>query len=132
MEGNVTENYGSRDQYLDAASHWQSLFQEGQHEINHLQTKISSLERDKARLEAQVSALKKEPVIKQEEPSRPSTAQPKSSVQKRKNVVKDDTQLQHKKLRVSNGTVGGSMDAPIVLVDEMSRFEDEGLGKQSF
>lgn len=50
-------------------------------------------------------------------------------MKKRKTPFLDDSsaRLVHKKVKPS-GQGGGTVDASIVVVDDMARFEDQGLG----
>jgi hypothetical protein len=46
------ENYGSAEEYLDAAAYWHDMFKDSQVEIHDLQTRIAKLERVNERLTA--------------------------------------------------------------------------------
>ncbi|TID18236.1 gb [Venturia nashicola] len=52
LEGSRVANYGSADEYLDAAAYWHDMFKESQIEIHGLQTQMVKLERVNERLKA--------------------------------------------------------------------------------
>ncbi|KAE9966325.1 hypothetical protein BLS_007072 [Venturia inaequalis] len=56
LEGSRVTNYGSADEYLDAAAYWHDMFKESQMEIHELQTRMSKLERGNERLRASNAA----------------------------------------------------------------------------
>jgi hypothetical protein len=166
LDGSPAEDYGSRAKYIDAAGHWQSMYEKSLNEVMLLQTTISILEQDKKKLQVQVESTCQNPIIKVEpvsrlstaqpvamnmtrsttaqsramepprpstaqsrpmDPPRPSTAQPRSAAsRKRQNPFKDSTQTQHKKLKTptTQGAAGGNRDAPIVIADDLTRFEE--------
>jgi predicted RNase H-like nuclease (RuvC/YqgF family) len=129
-QGTTLQNHGSREQYLDAVGYWRTMYQDSQKEIDNLQTSISEVEREKLKLEAEVSKMRSESVDVQALTARPSTALPKAPRTKRKKLFfQDDSGLQHKKLKTGYEVMPSMSATNSVIMDELVAFEEAaGLG----
>jgi hypothetical protein len=129
-QGTTSQNHGSREQYLDAAGYWRTMYQDSQKEIDHLQTSISEIELEKLKLEAEVAKVRRESVATQTPTARRSTALPKAPGTKRKKLFfQDDSGLQHKKLKTGNEVMPLMSATNPVIMDELAAFEETaGLG----
>ncbi|QDS76229.1 hypothetical protein FKW77_008729 [Venturia effusa] len=136
LTGSRAANYGSANEYLDAAAYWYDSFKEGQLEIHELQVRIAKLEREKDRLK---TANESYEVVGPPQPRDVQTAMEKASIPpgftdvaapKRGKKRKQDETKSARPIKKVAGKTEQSAPAfvPNDLIDDLAVFDVSGAG----